>query len=289
MKAPIKSYFTITKKEWNGLVILVILIAGVLAAPYVYQLFRKDSTINFNDFDKAVAQLSKAEKNGTYRVDSGAANATFKYLVKVPLDPNTLSLDQWQELGLNEHQATVILHFESKGGRFYRKEDLKKIYAITPADYSRLEPYIDIPGSITVSKKLKPGETLELNSADSARLTQLNGIGPSFAVRIIRYRDRLGGFYRKEQLKEIFGVDSLKYNAISGQISLNTRVVKKIDINTISFDQLRLFPYFTYKQVNAIIQYRVQHGNYTSVADMKNIAILDEQTLQKATPYLNFK
>ena len=73
MKAPIKRYFTITKKEWNGLVVLVILIAGVLVAPYVYQLFHKDSTINFKDFDKAAAQLSKAEKNGGYQPDDSDA------------------------------------------------------------------------------------------------------------------------------------------------------------------------------------------------------------------------
>ena len=289
MKVRIKSYFTITKKDWNGLVVLVILIAGVLAAPYIYQLFRKDSTINFKVFDKAVAQLSKAQKNGTYLVDSAGADTPFKHRQMFPFDPNSLSADQWSQLGLTERQAGVIIHYVAKGGRFYKKEDLKKIYAITANDYARLEPYINIPGSNIESKKLKPGEAIELNSADSARLTELNGIGPSFAVRIIRYRDRLGGFYQKEQLKEIYGVDSSKYAVINQEVSVNQRVVKKIDINAVSFDQLRLFPYLSYKQVNAIIQYRVQHGNYKSLADIKNIAILDEKTLQKIQPYLNFK
>ena len=207
-----------------------------------------------------------------------------------PFDPNTLSGKQWEQLGLSEHQAEVITHYlKANGGHFYSKEDLKKIYAITAGDYKRLEPYISIPDAVLANKKIKPGQTIELNSADSAKLTELTGVGPSFALRIIRYRDRLGGFDGKEQLKEIFGLDSLKYNAISSQVSVNTGLVKKIAINSISFDQLRLFPYFTYKQVNAIIQYRTQHGNYKTVADMKSIAILDEQTLQKATPYLSFK
>jgi competence protein ComEA len=289
VKARIKNYFTITKKEWNGLVVLVILFAGVLAAPNVYQLFRKDSTINFKDFDKAAAQLSKAEKNGTYRVDSTSSETKFKQPAMFLFDPNSLLADQWKQLGLTERQAGVILHYVARGGRFYKKEDLKKIYAVTAEDYNRLEPYISIPGATVEYKKLKPGETIELNNADSAKLTELTGIGPSFAVRILRYRDRLGGFYHKEQLNEIFGIDSVKYNTISNQVSVNTRLVKKIGINTISFDQLRLFPYLTYKQVNAIIQYRIQHGNYNSISDMKNIVILDEQTLQKIEPYLSFK
>jgi competence protein ComEA len=289
MKARIKNYLTITKKEWNGMVILVILIAGVLAAPYVYQLFRKDSTINFKDFDKAVARLSKAQKNGSYVTNKADADDKIANPVMFPFDPNTLTIVQWQQLGLSQRQAMVIDHYRAKGGHFYKKEDVQKIYAITPADYKRLEPYIDIPETGYVSKKAKPGVVIELNNTDSARLTTLPGIGPSFAVRIIRYRNRLGGFYRKEQLREIYGIDSVKYDEIKNQVSVNPDEIKKININTISFEQLRIFPYLGYKQVNAVIQYRIQHGNYNSIADMKNIAILDDQILTKIEPYLNFK
>jgi competence protein ComEA len=289
MKARIKNYLSISKKEWNGMVILVILIAGVLAAPYVYQLFRKDSTINFKDFDKAVAALSKAEKDGNYHEKNAGSDDKISNPVMFPFNPNNLTIQQWEQLGLSEHQANVIKNYEAKGGRFYNKEDVKKIYAITPDDYKRLDPYINIPPEDYVTKKVKPGEIIELNAADSAKLTELKGIGPSFAVRIARYRNRLGGFYHKEQLKEIYGIDSSKYADIQNQVSVNPGLVKKININTISFDQLRIFPYLAYKQVNAIIQYRAQHGNYNSIADMKNIVILDDGILSKIEPYLDFK
>jgi len=289
MKAQIKKYLSITKKEWNGLVVLVILIAGVLAAPYIYQLFRKDNTINLKDFDKAIAQLSKVEDQKSYAEGKPGSDDKITHPVMFPFNPNNLSMQQWEQLGLSEHQANVIKHYEVKGGKFYSKEDVKKIYAITADDYKRLEPFIDIPKAEYTVKKAKPGEIIELNGADSAKLTEIRGIGPSFAVRIARYRNRLGGFYDKEQLKEIFGVDSLKYAEIKDQVSVNPAKVNRININTISFDQLRIFPYLGYKQVNAIIQYRVQHGNYASIADMKNIAILDEGILSKIEPYLNFK
>lgn len=289
MKAQIKKYLSITKKEWNGLVVLVILIAGVLAAPYIYQLFRKDNTINVKDFDKAVAQLSKVEDQKSYAEGKPGSDDKIAHPVMFPFNPNNLTLQQWEQLGLSEHQADVIKHYEAKGGKFYTKEDVKKIYAITADDYKRLEPFIAIPEAEYTAKKAKPGEIIELNGADSAKLTEIRGIGPSFAVRIARYRNRLGGFHNKEQLKEVFGVDSLKYAEIQGQISVNPAKVNRININTISFDQLRIFPYLGYKQVNAIIQYRVQHGNYASIADMKNIAILDDEILSKIEPYLNFK
>jgi len=288
MKSRIKNHLAITKKEWNGLVVLVILIAGVVAAPYVYQLFRKDNTINFKDFDKAVAQLSKAAKDGKYVANRTGSDDKIPHPVMFPFDPNNLTADQWKQLGLSERQADVIMHYETKGGRFYTKDDVKKIYVISGEDYKRLEPYINIPVIVHV-QKLKPGQSIELNAADSAKLTQLKGIGPSIAVRIIRYRNRLGGFNHKEQLKEVYGVDSLKFDEIKNQVSVNPHTVNRININTISFDQLRIFPYLGYKQVNAIIQYRVQHGNYKSIDDMKNIAILDESILRKIEPYFNFK
>ncbi|MDB5008926.1 MAG: Helix-hairpin-helix motif protein [Mucilaginibacter sp.] len=289
MKARIKNYLSVTKKEWNGMVVLVILIALVLAAPYVYQVFRKDTTINFKDFDKAAAQLSKAGLQRSYPDNKAGSDDKIANPVMFAFNPNGLTVAQWKQLGLSEHQANVIKHFEAKGGKFYNKQDVKKIYGITTDDYQRLEPYINIPETGYIFKKAKPGEIIELNSADSAKLTALNGIGPSFALRIISYRGRLGGFYHKEQLKEIYGLDSLKYAAIKDQVSIGPDRVKKIAINIISFEQLRIFPYLGYKQVNAIIQYRVQHGNYTSLTDMKNIAILDDRILRKIEPYLTFK
>jgi len=291
MKTRIKNYLSITKKEWNGLVVLVVLIALVLAAPYVYQVFRKDNTINFKDFNKAAAQLNKAGVKSGFDPDKEASEATEKKTPRVmfPFNPNILTVSQWQQLGLNEHQAEVIKHYTNKGGRFYNKQDLKKIYAITPEDYKRLEQYINIPDAVYTSNKVKPGEIIELNSADSTKLTALRGIGPASAVIILRYRNRLGGFCRKEQLKEVYGMDSLRYDEIKSQVSVNPSKIKKLPINSISFDQLRLFPYLNYKQANAVIEYRKQHGNYNSMDDLKNIVLLDAGILRKIEPYISFK
>jgi competence protein ComEA len=289
MKSHIKNYLSVTKKEWNGMVVLVIVIALVLLLPYAYQFVYKDSTkINETDFNKAVALLSKAQtdpSDNKIASDEKPANP-----VLFDFNPNNLPAGQWKQLGLSEHQITIIKNYESKGGHFYRNTDLQKIYGITPDDYKRLEPYIDIPQKGEyVSTKLKAGTTVEINTADSTKLTEVRGIGPSFAMRIIRYRDRLGGFYQKEQLKDVYGVDSAKYAEIRDQLTVDPAAVTKLKINSISFESLRQFPYLTYKQANAVIQYRVQHGNYSSVSDMENIAIITPEILHKIGPYLSFK
>jgi competence protein ComEA len=290
MKPQLKNYLSITKKEWNGMVVLVVLILLVLAAPYIYKLFHTEKTVDFKDFDKAVALLSKM-RNQPYSTTNGKvlSDDKIRHPVMFPFDPNNLSIEQWKQLGLSERQATIIQHYTAKGGRFYKPEDVKKIYSVTPDDYKRLLPYINIPEILSIHKKLKPGEVVELNTADSAKLTELKGIGPAFATRIVRYRGRLGGFFHKQQLKQIVGIDSLKYADLSSQVSADPSKVKKIDINTVSFNQLRLFPYLSYNQVNAIIQYRAQHGKYSSPADIKNIVLLDDRTVRLIEPYINFK
>lgn len=287
MKQHTKNYLSLTKKEWNGMVVLIALIALVLALPYAYQFWHKDSTINQTELNHALAILNKAGIDSTQNIAADGKNAS---PVLFYFNPNNLPVGKWKQLGLSDHQIKIIKNYETKGGHFYRNTDLQKIYGITPEDYKRLEPYIDIPQSSEyISNKLSPGATIELNAADSAELTEVHGIGPSFAMRIIRYRDRLGGFYHKEQLMEVFGVDTAKYNEIEKQLKVDPSKVTRLKINSISLPSLQQFPYLNYKQVNAIIQYRVQHGNYNSIADVANVAILTPEVLHKIEPYLSYK
>lgn len=257
------------------MVVLLILIALVLIAPYVYQWLRKDNTINVTAFNTAAAALNKANLQTTD--GNRAANVTlFKF------NPNNLSAGDWRKLGITAKQAAIIKNYTAKGGRFRKAEDLQKIYGLTKLDYARLAPFIIIPQE-------KANIIVELNTADSARLTAIDGIGGAFAKRIIYYRERLGGFITKEQLKEVYGIDELKYNEIKDQVKVDAGHIRKININTITFDKLRLMPYLNYKQVNAMIEYRKQHGDYTSINDLKNIAIIDDNILRKIEPYLVFK
>ena len=204
------------------MLVLVVLILLILAAPYVYRYYRKDTIINFKGFDTAARQLIKAQK-----ADSIAATKT-------------------------------------------------------PA-------YNNQPAKAYVSNKLKPGATIELNAADSAQLTTIRGIGASFAIRIIRYRNRIGGFYNKEQLKEVYELDSTKYAGIKDQLTVNPSAIIKVNINTISFASLRQSPYLSYKQASAIIEYRTQHGNYNSIDDVASVAIITPDVLHKIEPYIKFK
>ena len=287
MKRRIINYLSITKKDWNGLVVLVALILLILAAFYLYLYFHKDTPINLKDFYAASARLKQA---GDTPEEADLTDSTQK--VANPqmflFDPNNTGVKQWQQLGLSLHQATVIEHYKAKRGKFFSKADVKKMYTITGDDYKRLQPYINLP-LIPSSKGVTAVKFIELNSADSAKLTALKGVGPSYAARIISYRNRLGGFISKEQLTEVYGLDNNLYEQIKHSVFVRASLVKPILINKISVNQLRIFPYLKYKEANAIIEYRTQHGPYTSMAGLNNIAILNAQVLTKIKPYISFK
>ena len=134
----------------------------------------------------------------------------------------------------------------------------------------------------------KPLVLIEINAADSAGLDEIRGIGPAFASRILKYRARLGGFFEKSQLMEVFGLDSLKYLEIRDQIRVDASSIKMINVNTVTADNLRNHPYLRYKQVNALIQYRKQHGNYSNIADLAKVVLIPAETIAQLAPYLIF-
>lgn len=130
---------------------------------------------------------------------------------------------------------------------------------------------------------------IELNAADSASLLSLKGIGPYYAGKIIRYRNQLGGFYSGEQLLEIRGMDSLRLNGFKEQILIDSSLIKKIDINTITFKELLKHPYFEYYLVKAIFQKRDELKRFDSLEQLNEISVMYKELYDKIAAYLEVK
>ncbi len=104
-------------------------------------------------------------------------------------------------MGFTERQVRSIKNYETKGGRFYSKQDVKKLWAISTEEFSIIEPFIQLHDSMSVSDRSKNNsaetklyQIVELNSADTTLLKTLPGIGSGYAARIFNYRMKLGGF-----------------------------------------------------------------------------------------------
>jgi competence ComEA-like helix-hairpin-helix protein len=238
---------------------------------------KSDSTVSHNEF----------KGNG----DKAAKLFTF--------DPNTVTEQQLQQLGLREKTAATFMKFRAKGFVFRQKEDLKKVYGISEKLYNELLPYILIESKpedkipekeetnfkSEVKSVQKPKIIVDINSADSAALVELNGIGPAFAKKIIKYRNLLGGFISADQLKEVYGFTPELFEKIKSDIIVNASQIRKINLNTDDFKTVNRHPYLDYETTRNI--FTLKRSKALTADDVKKL--LDNDGLfQKLMPYLAF-
>jgi DNA uptake protein ComE-like DNA-binding protein len=217
-------------------------------------------------------------------------------LSPVLFNPNNLPSEQWSKMGLKVWQIKVIKKYEAAGGKFYKKEDFKRMFCISPSEYEILEPFISIPEQKNEyaerkpeAKEIKRKVMLELNTADSVSLLTLYGIGPSYAKRIIKYRNLLGGFYNKQQLLEVYGFDQDRLDKIAEVIDVNPAEINKIDINKVRTDELKKHPYLDYYTAKAIVDQRIILGKFTSLNQIKEIPLIHDELFNKIRNYLKIE
>jgi competence protein ComEA len=127
------------------------------------------------------------------------------------------------------------------------------------------------------------------SESDSVTLQIVPGIGASSAGRIIKYRERLGGFHSPEQLNEIFGLTPEVIAKIWEYFEFDSKVYRKINLNHLELDQLSKHPYISYQEAKVLLAYRKQHGRFTSEEDLMKIKIFRKEWVDKLTPYLSFE
>ncbi|MEI6883477.1 MAG: helix-hairpin-helix domain-containing protein [Bacteroidota bacterium] len=132
----------------------------------------------------------------------------------------------------------------------------------------------------------KPLITVDINRADTLELQRLKGIGPSYARRIVQYRNKLGGFINVRQVLEVWGMDSIHYNLIRQNIIIKEDTVRRIDLNTITFKELLKHPYFPYELTRSLVIYRQKHKVIRSVDELKLVEGVNDSVFGKIRPYV---
>lgn len=143
------------------------------------------------------------------------------------------------------------------------------------------------PVYYSYQKKLNKGETIELNSADTTELKKIPGIGTSYANRIVKYRNILGGYAQISQLKEVWGLDEDLYNKIKPYLVIKSNTTK-LKINSASFKELNKHPYIDYNQTKIIVDIRERKGRIESIDRLALLDEFTEQDINRLTPYLSF-
>ena len=290
----LRKWFSFSKGERVAIITILALIL-ILILACLFRPSRKSlSDESLHNLDSLLALRQAAiEQQQQQQAEKSQEEAE---LHPFPFNPNTLTEEEWLQMGLTDRQVRNIMNYKAKGGKFYSKNDLGKLYTISEEEFAQLEPFIVLPevsrgkntkstsqsgvstGSTTAAstppeKKAIP--IVDLNTVDSTTLVELPQIGPYTAVRIIEFREKLGGFVDKEQLHDVKGMDDARFAAIQPYINLGAVEIRKVDVNRADFKTLVHHPYLSYEQVKRIVNQREKRGMIKNWAQLE--ALLKEE------------
>ncbi len=236
MKTKIKDFFHFSRRDRNGIIVLLILICILIILRFFNVFENKHHKTDYKAIEKEIERF----KDSTNLKNSYSENYNNK--------PKAFSIKK------NKHH---YVNNEKQNDFNYKK-------------YS------------------KENTLIELNSADSTDLIKIYGIGNVFSKRIVKYRDLLGGFYKIEQLKEVYGINDSIYTCIESSFIIDTNLIKKIDINTINELSLAKHPYLSKYDARAIIAFRkFKDGKIENIEELKKNKIIIDTTYIKVFDYLS--
>ena len=292
-----REWFTFSKQDQRGILLLAALIIIVLILLWTKPMWQHQKPYEPYTPDSLLLSLTNLHQKST----------PIKVVLH-PFDPNTADSLELLSVGLPPYVIRNILRYRKAGGVFRKPSDLARIYGMHDTIFAHVEPYITIPTKKHTAElpysatspdttrrehpyaeymraKYKPGKFVELNTADTAELVKIPGIGPVRAQRIVEYRNALGGYHSIRQVHEACDLPE----HLGDWVHISTPTIRKLQINDVSLSQLRAHPYLNFYQARAIIGLRKREGAIRSVRQLIFLDEFTEEDLTRLAPYLSFQ
>lgn len=300
-----KESFEMNRTQRNGTLVLLVLLLLVAIVPPIVSRFdihpTEDDTAYRAEAENFFANLKDEGRNREEYSKATDRAGRHESIELFLFNPNTLSVEDFRRLGLSEKQAKTIQNYREKGGRFRIKSDVKKIYGIREEQFNTLYPYIDLPESYDSQKNTnatvsleanKPARTgkvmhqIDVNLADTSAYAGLPGIGAVLSARIVKFREKLGGFVHIEQLSEVFGLKAEVYQQMVGYLKCDPSVVRKLSLNYSTMSDLAKHPYIGYQKAKLVVEFRSKNGAFSSLDQLVKSNLLTTEEFKKASPYI---
>lgn len=296
-----QEFFHFSRKERIGILFLIGVIFLLYVIPdwmYEQEMTHwregKDTAVIVQRLDEAAAVPQEISIRDPSRQTSKRPDTLRAKLF--PFDPNLLDQKGFEELGLRPSLIRNIMNYRSRGGHFRNPEDIGKLYGITPAETGVLLPYVRIPAiqggkfeRNDTDKRIPKSWKVDINAADSIQWDALPGIGPILSGRIIRYRERLGGFYSVEQVKETYGIADSVFDRLRPFLHLGATPHRRLRVNEATADELAKHPYIGRALSREIIAYRQMHGAFQDTLELYRLVSRPPSDLRRALPYLELE
>ena len=276
----IKSFLKISHNEARGIFSLLIVCVIALVLLFFPQIVvRQNSTIKPSDIKQLDSLVAILESRDLPNVN----HALFLF------DPNSISFDSLLLLGFPKKVAEILINYRSKGGKFYIKKDVKKIYGISDLLMEDIYAFINLPDSIFGGREKKIAQNFDLNTATIDQYKKVNMIGDAFASRILKYRNLLGGFVNKDQLEEVYGLSGVALLNLKNSSFIRAEFKPRlIKINHDDVETLRNHPYISGMLAEDILRFREINSIIESEKVLAGFKSLDKSIFEKLILYLDF-
>ena len=321
MKTHFQDYFYYSKTQRNGLLILICLIMLTYFLSSILSDYLVKPSTDFSEFEEEViafeGEMKGLDKN---TFEESISKERTQSALLFSFDPNTITKEELIKLGIKPTVAKTFIKYRNTGAKFYKKNDIKKVYGITETEYARLAPYIQFK-----QKRSKPKENLLLktskqqplpkqimpfafNPNKASKETLLNlGLSEKVAQTVINFRSKGGQFWKKQDFKKIYGLTEKEYSTLEPYIeiapkkqaitenrklpkdipqSFSTTTAIKVDINkgrVEDWKQLRGIGEATAKR---IVNFRDKLGGFESIEQIKMTYNVPDSVIDKISTQL---
>ncbi len=275
MKTKESHFLKLNKRQRRGILFLAILIVVLQFAYY---------TVDFSTNDLGVVN-SNQEHTFNLQIDSLKQIAGNKKQPKIyPFNPNFLTDFRASKLGMSVAEIDRLFAYRKTGKYVNSAKEFQQVTKVNDSLLQAIKPYFKFPEWVTNPKKntlipfkKKKESTLpitvkDINKATAEELQVVNGIGEALSTRIIKYRNKLGGFYFNDQLKEVYGLSPEVIQKVQERFQILSKPkIKKININEATFKQILHLPYINYQLTKKIMNYRDEFAEIQSLEELKKI------------------
>ena len=287
-----KSHFKFSKQERSGIFFLLLIIVALQVSYLVYS-----KAVNNHS-----AKLLKVDEATQAQIDALKKSASQKdTLVIYPFNPNYITDYKGYTLGLSVIEIDRLHQFRAADKFINSVQDFQKVTLVSDSLLDKISPYFKFPNWV---KKAKTSNSLlvqdsergvkanavhvkDINLATALELKEVNGVGDKLSARIVKFRDRLGGFVDDEQVSEVYGLEPAVVQRITKKFKvLIPPLINKININTASASEMAQLVYLNYTVSKAIVLYREENKGIHSFEELKNIEGFPSEKINRISLYL---
>lgn len=294
-----KSFISFNRKEQRGLLILSGILAILTFLRFILAGFERSHSSNVDYVILPQGQETfpendyKAGTDENLKPEKPVPDEEFAELFV--FDPNKVDSAGWVRLGLSPRQASSIIKYRQKGGRFRKVEDLAKLRVIPSSFYERVKPYIRIEEEkmpvvfLPVGKDEKPEAAeiiaeerfapLDLNTATTEEMSRFLGISWQLAEAIVNYRERWQGFDSLGQLRRVRGISETLFQRLKPRIMVSAPRRSRINLNYASEEEMKALPGIGAVRARLLRQSRLREGPFRSFSDLRDRNLLPDSVL----------